>query len=139
MVNQFITWKKEWETGISKIDSQHKHFIEIVNKTYLLNEEKKQKETLNLILKDLIEYVRVHFSTEEEYFKKTNYPYKEEHEEKHQELLGNVLDFSKRFDRGEDFPMVVKELLNFLKKWLDEHLIRFDHKYVPWLKEHGIR
>ena len=138
-VNQFIIWKNNWETGISKIDDQHKHFIGIINKTYILNEGGKEKEALNLILKDLVEYARIHFSTEEGYFEKTDYPEKEEHEEKHQELLGEVIDFSKRFDSGEDVSKVIEELLNFLKKWLVEHMVSFDHKYVPWLKEHGIR
>ena len=139
MKKEFINWKKEWETGIKKIDEQHKHFVGIINQVDVLNEDGKEKDKLEPIINDLMEYARVHFSTEEGYFDDTDYPDTDEHKEKHQELLGKVINFGNRFKNEEEVSQVVKELLIFLKDWLDEHLIEYDHKYVPWLTEHGIK
>ena len=139
MKQRFIVWQKVWLTNIKTIDDQHKHFVEVVNKVYALNNKKADKEKLGEILNDLIEYARVHFSTEEEYFEETDYPEKREHEEKHQELLGKVINFSKRFETKEEVNGLVKEFLEFLREWLDNHLVKVDHKYVPWLIENGIK
>ncbi len=136
---KFILWQKKWETGIKTIDDQHKHFVGIVNRTYALNEDGKDKKVLGEILNDLVEFARVHFSTEEEFFEETDYPQTEEHEQKHQELLGKVLDFTRRFEVEQDFSELVNDFLVFLKEWLDNHLVKVDHKYIPWLKEHGIK
>jgi hemerythrin-like metal-binding protein len=138
-MKEFIIWNKKWETGIKTIDDQHKHFVGIVNRANVLNKEKKNKIVLGQILTELTEYARIHFSTEEGYFEDTEYPQTEEHEERHQILLGKVLKFGQRFEKEEDVSELVKEFLEFLRDWLDNHLVRVDHKYIPWLTEHGIK
>jgi hemerythrin len=136
---EFIVWQKKWATGIKTIDDQHKHFVGIVNKTFLLNSQDKKKEILEKILNELMEYARIHFSTEEGYFEDTDYPEADSHKEKHQILLGKVINFSKRFEAKEEVNKIVEEFLIFLRGWLDDHLVQVDHKYVPWLTEHGIK
>ena len=138
-MRKFIVWKEKWNTGITSIDDQHFHFVEILNKAYELNENDFNKIKINEILNDLIEYARIHFSTEEDYFEKTGYPSKNEHLEKHKELLTQVLEFSSKFENVKDVTKNVKDLLNFLKDWLENHLIQMDHEYIPWLKEHGVK
>ena len=139
MKKDFIVWEKTWETGIKTIDDQHKHFVGIINRAYTLDEKGKDKEVLGEILNELIEYARIHFSTEEGYFEDTEYPQAEEHMEKHQIMLVKVLKFSQRFEKKEDVSVLVKDFLIFLRDWLDDHLIKVDHKYIPWLTEHGIK
>lgn len=138
-MEKFIVWQKKWETGIKTIDDQHKHFVGIVNRAYALDEKGKDKKVLGEILGELIEYARIHFSTEEGYFEDTEYPQAEEHMGKHQILLSKVLKFSQRFEKEEDVSELVKDFLIFLKSWLDDHLIKVDHKYIPWLTEHGVK
>jgi hemerythrin len=139
MKNEFVVWQKKWLTGIKKIDEQHQHFVGILNRAYLINKDKKDKEVLIILLNDLLEYARVHFSTEEGYFEDTDYPDKEEHMERHQALLTKVINFSQRLSAEENSNLVIKELLIFLKGWLDDHLVQYDHKYIPWLTEHGVK
>lgn len=139
MKSKFITWQKKWETGIKSIDDQHKHFVGIVNKTYTLTEKDKDKKVLGEILGELMEYARIHFSTEENYFEDTEYPDTAMHKEKHEELLGKVITFSKRFESNEDVKNLVEDFLVFLRSWLEDHLVKVDHKYVSWLIEHGVQ
>ena len=139
MKKEFVAWNKKWETGIKSIDEQHKHFVGIVNRAYSFNENGETKKVLSRILNDLTEFARIHFSTEEGYFEDTSYPEMEEHKEKHMQLLEKVLEFEKRFDKDKDVSELVKEFLVFLRSWLDDHLFKVDHKYVPWLTQHGIK
>lgn len=136
---KFIVWQKKWETGIKKIDEQHMHFVGIINKVYALNEEGKEKESLKIILNDLTEYARIHFSTEEEYFEETNYPDAEMHMEKHEKLLKKVIEFDNKFENKSANSEIIQGLMVFLRDWLDNHLVEVDHEYVPWLTEHDIR
>ncbi len=88
---------------------------------------------------ELVEYARIHFSTEEGYFENTDYPDTDEHILKHQELLGKVLNFTKRFEAKEDFSKLVLDFLKFLRDWLENHLVKVDHKYISWFKSHGVK
>ena len=139
MKKDFIVWEKTWETGIKTIDDQHKHFVGIINKTYALNQDKKSKKKLGLIMADLMEYAKIHFLTEENYFEDTDYPEAEEHKKKHQELLAKATGFVNKFEKKEDVSKILDDFLNFLKDWLYNHLIEVDHKYIKWLTEHGIK
>lgn len=139
MKKNFIIWQKEWATGIKKIDDQHKHFVGILNKTYSLNQGNRKKERLIEIIAELVEYARIHFSTEEQYFEDTEYPEKIDHEEKHADLLQKALKFNSKLLDNDYDPKLVSEFLIFLKEWLDTHLIEVDHRYVKWLTEHGIK
>lgn len=138
-MKEFIIWKKKWDTGINKIDEQHHNFVEIINQTYSLIKNKHDGKKLNRLLSDITEYARVHFSTEEEYFDETKYPDANEHKQKHFDLLAKVISFNKRFEAKEEHLKLVADFLDFLKEWLDSHLIKVDSEYVPWLKEHGIK
>lgn len=136
---KFIVWQNEWATNIKTIDDQHKHFIGIVNRAYLFYEDKKNKKILGEILSDLLEYAKIHFSTEEGYFDDTDYPQASMHKNKHEKLIEKAISFSQRFKAEQDFSILVEDFLFFLKEWLDDHLIKIDHKYVPWLTEHGVK
>ncbi len=139
MTEKLILWQKKWETGVKDIDIQHKHFIGLINRAYAFNEGEKSKQVLADILTELVEYARIHFSTEEGYFENTDYPDTDEHILKHQELLGKVLNFTKRFEAKEDFSKLVLDFLKFLRDWLENHLVKVDHKYISWFKSHGVK
>jgi len=136
---EFIIWNPKWATGISKIDEQHKHLVEVINKAHTINELKKDGKELKTLLNEVTELARIHFSTEEEYFDETEYPETEMHKEKHAELLQRVIVISNKFDKDGNPRQITEELLHFLRDWLDNHLVKVDHKYIPWLTEHGVK
>ena len=135
MSTVLIKWSASLSTGIPKIDSQHKTFIGLINKT---NEcvDKKRKEDLSKVLTELLNYARIHFSTEEEIFDKYSYPYSNEHKEEHLKLIEKAISFYDKALRGED---VGKEFALFLKDWLEDHLKKHDFKYAKYFKENKIK
>jgi hemerythrin len=130
----FFKWTQKMSVGISEIDDQHKHFISLLNKVNLVKTTDK-KEKVSQLLADLMEYARVHFTTEEKYFEKYKYPFANEHLAQHEKLLEDVIKFSNKFDKVG--PIMVPELSVFLKEWLENHLAKHDVKYARYFKKNG--
>jgi len=133
---EFITWSNKLSVGILDIDKQHKNFISLINRTHNLVMEKAEEGQLKQILNELIEYARIHFSTEEKYFNDFHYKYKEEHEREHERLILRVLNFYNQFEKQD--VKIIKKLIDFLKDWLKNHLKTHDFKYAKIFKEEGL-
>jgi hemerythrin-like metal-binding protein len=133
MIKEFVKWQKNFSVGIKEIDEQHKHFIKILNKVHsklnLKNEDVVDE------LNELIEYARIHFTTEEKYFDSWRYPYEDEHKIIHAQLTLDVLKFKEKFDGGQK---VLKDLTDFLKDWFVHHLKVYDGKYARYIKENNL-
>lgn len=130
MAKEFIKWQKKFSVGLADIDEQHKHFIKILNDVHAKREKK--NDDLKDELNELVEYARIHFTTEEGYFDNWKYPYSDEHKQIHAKLISDVLKFKRRFDEGEN---IMEELTDFLKEWLEVHLKIYDGKYAKYFKE----
>jgi len=72
-----IKWKKEFSVGIKKLDNQHKKIIKILNQFLTINPGEHGKggneKEIEKILDNLLEYIKEHFRTEEEYMLKYDY------------------------------------------------------------------
>jgi hemerythrin-like metal-binding protein len=84
------------------------------------------------IAANLRSYTASHFHTEEQYFSRSGYKETEKHKEVHARFVAKVVEVERQFaagvfDGGED-------LLDFLKKWLLNHIRITDHQYVPFVK-----
>lgn len=130
-----MIWTKKFSVGVKKIDEQHKKLFDIINKAHDIDLEK-DKEEGNKIFNELIEFVRVHFSTEEKYFEKCHYPEAEEHIAEHTEYIRKVLEFKSSYEKD---TCNCEDVLNFLKKWLENHLKITDMKYVKNFHNCGLK
>ncbi|MCG8615311.1 MAG: bacteriohemerythrin, partial [Desulfobacterales bacterium] len=85
------------------------------------------------ILTELTEYTVFHFGFEEEQFDRFGYPETTAHKKVHQELVAQVSAFGKEFSEGK--ASVTMDLMDFLKDWLKNHIMKTDMAYAPFLKE----
>jgi hemerythrin len=131
----FLKWTQKWSVGINEIDNQHKFFIGLVNQAHDLVKSKKGTE-LKMILANLTEFTRIHFTTEENYFQRYNYPYAKEHMIEHGKLTLKVLKFNERMEKYG--VKIVPDLLDFLKDWFNNHLKQHDFKYARYFKENHL-
>ena len=138
MTVAFFDWDDGYSVGILSIDRQHKVLIDYINR---LDEEIRKSESdrsmLMYILNGLVGYTKSHFKYEEMLFDLHEYPEAEKHKEQHAYLFNQVAEFRKRFDAGD--PNVGKELLAFLKDWLNIHILQEDKAYSPHLLERHVR
>jgi len=71
-------------------------------------------------------------------FARTAYPAAAAHKKEHDDLTKQVLDVKKKFQEGATATLSM-EVLNFLRKWLLNHIQGSDKKYGPHLNAKGIK
>ncbi len=98
---------------------------------------RQSREAIGTLLSQLVNYTNSHFVDEEQYLARTQYPKLAEQKKMHGNLSKQVLEFVGRYERGEIALDI--HLLDFLRKWLMEHILEEDKEYGPWLNKAGIR
>lgn len=121
-------WKNEYETGLEKIDKQHKKLFEIANRAYelLKNDLCTDKyDKIISIIEELKNYTVFHFTTEEEYMLSIGYRKFLSHKVEHDDFINkfNDIDFN-RIDYGQN--QYIMELLEFIYRWIDQHILIAD-------------
>ncbi|MBS3087064.1 hemerythrin family protein [Candidatus Pacearchaeota archaeon] len=135
MIVVFIKWSESVSVHVEEIDNQHKKLLGLINWAHDIDWDK-DKEKGNRILNELIEFARVHFTTEENYFAKCNYGGAEAHVAAHMGYIAKVLLLYRNFQNG---TCSADDVLNFLKSWWEDHLIKMDHKYVENFRACGLK
>ena len=130
-----ITWGNELSIGIDGIDRQHKKLVDLINAIHDAMKQGKAKDIMAKVLKELTDYTVQHFSAEEQFMVKHQYPGYEAHREEHQKLIRKVLAITKDFEAGK--LSISMEIMSFLKDWLKDHICVTDKKYAPFFKEKG--
>ena len=129
-------WDDSFSVGVKEVDRQHRILVDMVNE---LNYEVKSGSDLYLlgrILQGMIDYTVSHFGYEEDLMERHGYEDLVAHKAKHQNLVGEVLDFQRRVNANDD--KVVDELLAFLNNWLAKHIKGTDKKYGGVLNAKGV-
>lgn len=130
-------WKDSFSVAVPKYDSQHKVLIDLINKLHQAMSEGKGKDVLEKTLLDLINYTKTHFADEEAEFKKHSYPEFALHKMEHEKLTMDVLKYYDNFKDGKGGLTI--EMLNFLKNWLQNHIMGTDKKYSQFLLSKGVK
>ena len=131
-----MAWNEKYSVGVKALDSQHTVLFDILNELHAAMMKGQAQSMTGPMLRKLVEYTHRHFTAEEAAMASTSYPGLPEHRVKHRDLVKQVEDYAARLDRGE--ITINLHLLNFLRDWLSNHILKTDHEYGPWLKEHGV-
>jgi methyl-accepting chemotaxis protein len=131
-----VAWDQSFILGIEEIDNQHHTLVDLVNSLYHAMQEGRGHDSLGELLEQLKDYTVNHFGTEEELFRKTGYKGAEGHEEIHRDLVNTVLEFEQKFKSGE--ATITRELMTFLRDWLQNHIKKVDKAYVKHMHGAGV-
>lgn len=131
-----LTWKDEYSVGSQTIDKQHKVLVDCLNDLHAAMMKGQAAAVVGSLLDKLIDYTKEHFSAEEKMMAAAKYPSLAEHRAHHVELTKQVVEFSDRFKRGEAALNV--RLMNFLRDWLTNHILKEDKQYSACLKANGV-
>jgi hemerythrin len=137
MSTQKLIWDEKYSVGVEEIDNQHKHMFATINNLLEIINTNTAGEKLDEIINALVEYKKLHFETEEKYFKEFNYEGAEEHEAKHNEFTKKFGELRKEYPENSiEFAF---KLVDFLEDWLIDHLMTMDQKYVKCFHDHGLK
>jgi hemerythrin-like metal-binding protein len=131
-----LTWQDKYSVGIRQIDDQHKQLITMINDLNDAMLAGKGKDVLMQVLNKLATYCVSHFAVEEKLFDTHAYPETADHKEKHHKMTAKVKALMGEVQSGKSTISI--EVMNFLKNWLDKHIMETDMKYSPYLISKGV-
>lgn len=132
----FIEWSPKYSVEFSSIDEQHRQLIKIINDLHDAMKNGKGKEILGTSISNLLDYTKTHFEYEEQEMKLKNYPELQLHSKIHKDLVNQVVEYKKKFDNGE--TVLTMDIMDFLRNWLLDHIMKTDKKLGSYLKEAGM-
>ncbi len=132
----FMNWKDDFAVNVKEVDAQHKKLLELLNRLFDAMKVGKGREALGGILKELIDYTVYHFGTEERLFQQYGYPEYAKHKKEHDDLTKQAVELKTAFDAGQ--KMITIDVMNFLKDWLNVHILQEDKKFGPFLNKKGV-
>lgn len=131
-----IDWNESLSVGNSTADEHHKKIVDMLNALFDAMQEGQSKAVTEKILSALAVYTVKHFEYEERLFDQYNYPDSEEHKAQHAALTQQVMELEQQFKAGK--MTISIDILHFLKKWLQEHIMESDMKYKLFLNQRGV-
>ncbi len=129
-------WDNKYSVGISIIDEEHKELIDIINKVVAIKENNCNPEEVREVLYEMIKYALKHFATEETYMKKFNFPEFQLHRNEHLDFTDQTFANLNKVIMGD--YQVAKEILEYLKQWLVNHIHGTDRKYIDCFNKNGL-
>lgn len=131
-----MQWTEELSVHIAEIDKQHQRLMALINQLDDSIKVGNDKEVLGVVLAELLDYTHTHFSFEENLLQTNGYPALEGHKAEHEAWTEKVAFLGDYFKRGE--KMDTEQIMQFLKIWLEEHIMGVDRAYTEHLHAKGI-
>ena len=136
-ISEVLEWDDKYSVGISMIDEEHKKLIGLLNKVIYAKEHNGNPEELKEVLYGITMYAMIHFSEEENYMLEFNYPEYQTHRNEHIDFSNKTLAYCERIaNRDSHFT---NEVLEYLKRWLVNHIKVTDKKYIDCFKRNGLK
>jgi hemerythrin len=132
----FFEWTDQLSVNVRAIDNQHKKLVEMINALNDAMLAHKGREMQKATIDAMVDYAATHFTLEEGYMKKFNYPEFPAHKKEHDEFTRTARDLKERADK-KGFGLTL-EIMGFLKDWLQNHIMGTDKRYSRFFNEHGL-
>ena len=129
----FIQWNSSYLVGHKLVDFDHMTLVNITNELFHRVYQGFSDEEIAQTIKCLIDYVEKHFEREEELFRNSEYPDVDKHLAMHEDITKTVKDIATIYQTNPS-AININEVLEFLKKWLTNHIMKADQGYAEYLK-----
>jgi hemerythrin-like metal-binding protein len=127
-----IKWDKSLEFGIDEIDTQHINFVQSINTLLEALAKGQDQAAIRAEFHSLRDYSHNHFNSEERLMEESKFPDMMEHKREHDKFRLQVKQFGNLVYVGH--YVRASQVIEFLGKWLLEHLLGFDAKLRDHLK-----
>ncbi|MFH0984262.1 MAG: bacteriohemerythrin [Candidatus Omnitrophota bacterium] len=131
-----IAWDEMYSVNINVIDRQHQHLFKVLGDLYDWLGKEEEKEFLEAIIRELVQYAVEHFTTEEVFMRQYDFPGYEAHKKEHEDFKTKVVSFQEDLIAGKVTLSV--EVMVFLTDWLGHHILETDKEYGPFLNKKGV-
>jgi len=133
-------WKEAFSCSIPEIDKQHIKLFEIGSELYSIATSKDgldHYDEIMGILNELKNYTVEHFKYEEIFMAEHNYPGFLEHKREHKNFISKILELENK-EIDDNQSKVTLDIIEFIATWIQNHILKNDHKYKAYLLDKGI-
>ena len=122
--------------GFEEIDAQHRTWIQIYNRledAVLTGEESVENGFHVRILKEILDFTRIHFATEEDLMDDYDYPDASRHRRLHKDFNQEIYESYRQAMGGE--PLLNSELMKLVRNWFLTHTSSEDVRAFQYINE----
>ena len=128
-----LVWSDILSVGNDEIDDDHRKLVNLFNMLNHSVTEGDDPEYLEAVLEELISCTIWHFSHEERLMVKYGYEGLAEHKGEHRELITSARELQQKILQAD--KLVVDEDIEFLERWLTEHILTTDMRLGAYLAQ----
>ena len=134
-----IKWSSTFSVGVKVIDDQHKGLLNLVNDLFnhVVGDDDAERAYFKDVIQQAVDYVKVHFTTEEKIMTGTNFPGYADHKKAHDVFVLTVIEKVRDYEMGRRLTLV--EFTKFLKEWILTHIAIMDKQYFGYFKQISTR
>lgn len=138
-LKNMFTWKDDYLLDNKEIDDDHKKLFMIAFKAFSHKDKKEPRKHIKGVILELNQYMKEHFSREEDFMESIGFPLLEEHKALHERIIEQINELIRRIPTMS-LDQFERELLASIDIWLVNHIIHEDHKIMCFLetKENAI-
>lgn len=127
-MDNILTWNDSLKLGIDSVDEQHRSLLAMINRLDEAVALGHDRQTITVLLDDLIDYTRYHFGEEEKLMHESGYDTAlfEEHKNEHRMFIETIVQA--RNQKPDNASFLLHHLLDFLFDWLYRHILGTDKK-----------
>lgn len=132
-----MEWTKNIETGIIEIDYQHRKFFELMDALLQLGCEGKEDDKIIKSIEMLKNYIRFHFSLEEDLMLESKYPHYKEHISAHRYFKEQIRIMDTMLkEQKEPSKALITRYNYMLVEWFLKHIKVTDKSMCVYLLEY---
>jgi hemerythrin-like metal-binding protein len=131
-----FTWNSSYSVKVKRFDDDHQQLFNIINELHEGMKSGRGKEVLHDVLTKLLRYTERHFTAEEAVMKELGYPGLSAQIDQHRKFTNKIKEVADQFKAGTIGLSV--EVLDFLTKWLAQHIVGVDKQYSDFMNAKGV-
>jgi hemerythrin len=139
MNKDMVAWSPTYSVGVALIDNQHKGLLKLTNDLYnhCIGDPESEREYFKSVIHEAVNYVKIHFATEEKIMLRTAFPGYVEHKKEHDSFVLSILEHVKNYDEHKTMTLIA--FTHYLKNWILTHIAVSDKQYFMYFKHIATR
>jgi len=136
---EHVSWSDSYSMGVKLIDDQHKGLLNYVNDLFnhASGNEVEERAYFKEVINQAVQYIKMHFQTEEKLMASTKFPGYANHKKTHDDFTLMVVKSVKDFESGK--RLVLEKFAYFLKDWVLTHVAVVDRQYAEYFRKIATR
>lgn len=131
-----IEWSPTYSVGVADLDRQHQALVALIRQLQDAIAAGSVRAAMAPLLASIRQYIDFHFRYEEQLLEKHGYAGLAAHKEEHARLIEQYQEMEQKYVNG--FLHAGAPLLQFLYRWLTDHICIHDKAYAAHLASRGV-